>query len=84
MIGIEEAIERGKLAGAMLYNRKSNCPDALRGMAATPDLDTACRVRLRNGSPRRPPASHPTRLARQDQDAGDWEFPTTGLDSQGH
>ena len=30
MIGIEEAIERGKLAGSMLYNRKGNCPDARR------------------------------------------------------
>lgn len=27
MIDIEQAIERGKSGGAMLYNRKSNCPD---------------------------------------------------------
>ena len=30
MIGLEEAIERAKLAGTMLYNRKSSCPDAIR------------------------------------------------------
>ena len=30
MIGIEEAIERGKQAGAMLYNRKSWIPEHLR------------------------------------------------------
>jgi predicted O-methyltransferase YrrM len=30
MIPVEEAIERAKQAGTMLYNRKANCPDAIR------------------------------------------------------